>query len=83
MLQKNHQIPTWAALAKVVEEQFEPSQFDCLRALLFKLVQLDSVAQYYSDFMVLANRVDGLSDTALLDRFMSGLKYDCKQIQPS
>ncbi|GJZ72561.1 hypothetical protein Tco_0636707 [Tanacetum coccineum] len=33
-----------------------------------------SAAEYYNQFTVLANRVEGLSDAALLDYFLSGLK---------
>ncbi|KAJ1441579.1 Retrotransposon gag domain [Sesbania bispinosa] len=60
-------------LSKAVEEQFDPFMFDCPRAQLFKLTQCGSVADYYSQFMILANRVDGLTDAALLDCFISGL----------
>lgn len=65
---------TWADLARAVEEQYGPSQFDCPRAQLFKLTQSSTVADYYSQFMILATRVDGLSDAALLDCFISGLR---------
>ncbi|KAJ1395637.1 Retrotransposon gag domain [Sesbania bispinosa] len=71
---KASQIPTWTELARAVEEQFGPSQFDCPRAQLFKLSQDGSVADYYTHFVSLANRVDGLSDAALLDCFVSGLR---------
>lgn len=74
MLVKANQLSSWADLARVVEEQFGPSQFDCPRAQLFKLTQSGSVAIFYGQFIILANRVDGLSDDALLDCFISGLR---------
>ncbi|GKD49207.1 ty3-gypsy retrotransposon protein [Tanacetum coccineum] len=75
MLQKTHQVPDWNSLAKAIEEHFGPSQFDSPRAQLFKLTQTtSSAAEYYNQFTVLANRVEGLSDAALLDCFLSGLK---------
>lgn len=74
MLVKANQLSSWADLAWVVEEQFGPSQFDCPRAQLFKLTQSGSVAIFYGQFIILANRVDGLSDDALLDCFISGLR---------
>ncbi|KAJ1380495.1 Retrotransposon gag domain [Sesbania bispinosa] len=74
MLHKSNLVPTWAALACAIEEQFGPSQFDSPRARLFKLTQTSTAEQYYTEFMVLANRVEGLSDAALLDCFVSGLK---------
>ncbi|KAJ1377420.1 Retrotransposon gag domain [Sesbania bispinosa] len=74
MLYKTNQLTTWADLPRAVEEQFDPSMFDCPRAQLFKLTQSGSVADYYSQFMILANRVDGLTDAALLDCFISGLR---------
>lgn len=73
MLQKANLIPTWAALAQAIEKQFGPSQFDSPRAQLFKLSQTNSVADYYTQFMTLANRVEGLTEPALLDCFISGL----------
>ena len=74
MLQKSQQVSSWVALAEAIEHQYGPSQFDCPRAQLFKLAQIDSVASYYQKFTVLANRATGLSDDALLDCFVSGLK---------
>ncbi|GJV25063.1 transposon ty3-I gag-pol polyprotein [Tanacetum coccineum] len=74
MLQKTHQVPNWVSLAKAIEDHFGPSQFDSPRAQLFKLTQTTSAAEYYHQFTVLANRVEGLSDEALMDCFLSGLK---------
>lgn len=74
MLQRQQLIPTWAALAKAVEIQFGPSRFDSPRSRLFKLAQTTSAAVYYTEFLVLSTRVEGLTDDAILDCFVSGLK---------
>ncbi|GJW30936.1 transposon ty3-I gag-pol polyprotein [Tanacetum coccineum] len=74
MLQKANQIPTWDALASAIEEHFGLSQYKSPRAQLFKLTQTTSAADYYHQFTVMANRVEGLSPEALLDCFLSGLK---------
>lgn len=79
MMRKSNQVPSWAALSKAIELQFGPSQFECPRAKLFKLSQLSSVTEYYKEFMILANRVEGLTEDALLDCFISGLKQDIKR----
>lgn len=39
-VQKAHLIPTWAALARAIEEEFAPSLFECPRAQLF-IIQVD------------------------------------------
>ena len=74
-------VPTWADLVRAVELQYGPSQFDNLRAQLFKLEQTSSVVQYHTAFTTLAkaNRVEGLSDAALLDCFVSGLHVDIRR----
>lgn len=79
MMQKAKLIPDWTALTKAIKLQFGPSQFDCPRAKLFKLVQTDSLADYYKDFPDLVNRVKGVAEDALLDCFISGLKPDLKR----
>ncbi|KAF7807916.1 Transposon Ty3-I Gag-Pol polyprotein [Senna tora] len=79
LMQKNHQVDSWQALSKAVELEFGPSQFDSPRAKLFKLCQTTTAAEYYREFMILANRVEGLTDDALLDCFISGLKPDLRR----
>lgn len=79
MLQRVGQCPSWVALTRAIEQQYGPTQFDNPRAQLFKLEQLTSVTQYHTAFTVLANRVVGLSDEALLDCFISGLKKEIKR----
>lgn len=79
MMQNANQIRTWVELSKAIELHFDPSQFECPRAKLFKLVQHTTVSEYYKEFMILANRVDSLTEDALLDCFTSGLKADIKR----
>ncbi|KAF7802266.1 Transposon Ty3-I Gag-Pol polyprotein [Senna tora] len=74
MMSKSSRVDSWVALSKAIEVEFEPSQFESPRALLFKLYQKTSVADSYKEFMILATRVEGISDEALLDCFISGLK---------
>ncbi|KAJ1427607.1 Retrotransposon gag domain [Sesbania bispinosa] len=73
MLLKANQLATWEDLSRAEEEQFGPSMFDFPQAQLFKPTQSGSVADYYSQFMILDNRVDGLTNGTLLDCFISGL----------
>lgn len=61
-------------MAKAVETQFGPSRFDSPRSRLFKLFQTTTATAYYTDFLVLSTRVEGMTDDAILDCFISGLK---------
>jgi len=74
LLQRANQLPTWTALVTAIELQFGPSPFDSPRARLFKLSQTSSVVEYYNEFLLLANRSQGLTEATLLDCFISGLK---------
>ncbi|KAF7838882.1 Ty3/gypsy retrotransposon protein [Senna tora] len=74
MMSKSSRVDSWVALSKAIEVEFGPSQFESPRALLFKLFQKTTVADFYREFMILATRVEGISDEALLDCFISGLK---------
>ena len=76
MFQKFGNLTSWQVLTKALEAAYGPFVFDVPRYSLFKLTQDTSVAQYYSLFTALANRVEGLSSDALLDCFISGLKRD-------
>ena len=79
MLQRTNLLPNWQALVHAIEAHFGPSPFDSPRAALFKLQQTDFVQHYSHEFSSLANRVEGLTDSALLDCFISGLKHDVKR----
>jgi len=61
--------------------EFGPSLFECPRSILFKLTQRNFVAEYYTQFTVLANRITGVTADALPDCFISGLKLDiCREV---
>ncbi|KAF1861749.1 hypothetical protein Lal_00026179 [Lupinus albus] len=79
LLHKHTPFQTWHTLVEAIESHFGPSLFDCPRSMLFKLTQTFSVAQYHTEFTNLANRVIGVSDDALLDCFISGLKDDIRR----
>lgn len=57
------------------------------RGKLFKLQQVDFIANYLSEFESLANRIVGLSPQDLLSSFIFGLKFEiCREVltqQPS
>ncbi|XP_039115571.1 uncharacterized protein LOC120251094 [Dioscorea cayenensis subsp. rotundata] len=76
MLQKSGTITSWSVLAKAIESTYGPSLFACPRSSLFKLMQEGTVAEYYDTFTALANRVEGLSNDAMLDCFLSGLQTE-------
>ena len=67
MLQKSRSLISWSALTKALEAAFGPSVFECPCCALFKLTQDSLVATYYSMFTALANQVEGISLSALLD----------------
>ncbi|GAU42093.1 hypothetical protein TSUD_134770 [Trifolium subterraneum] len=71
----NHLLMTWEAFTGDLEVRFGPSTYDNHQQALFKLKQTTSVADYQRDFERLCNRVTGLSPTAIIDCFVSGLKF--------
>lgn len=79
LMHKSNLLPNWSAFTNALEEQFGPSQYDSPRARLFKLTQTSSAASYYTEFMVLANRVIGLPDDAIIECFVSGLKHHLRR----
>ncbi|XP_020964019.1 uncharacterized protein LOC110265382 [Arachis ipaensis] len=79
MMQRNQPFTSWFELKRAIEIKFGPSLFDCPRAALFKLTQKGSVADYYSEFIALANRSEINPPEALVDCFVSGLKADIKR----
>jgi len=79
MLQWSNLLLDCWALTQAMEAHFGLSPLDSPRAALFKLVQIESVYQYYHQFSALANHMEDLPDTALLDYFISGLKSDIKR----
>lgn len=79
MMQRNQPFQSWQAFARALEVDFGPFIYDCPRATLFKLVQIGTVNDYYIELTSLANIVYGLSNDALLDYFLSGLKDELRR----
>lgn len=78
MQQKTGIIQSWSQLVRKVETVYGLFVYEDLSYTPFKLTQEELVTHYYSNFTALANGVDGISPTALLPYFISGLK---KEIQ--
>lgn len=74
MVNRSRPFQSWNDFTRALELDFGPSIYDCPRASLFKLQQNKSVNEYYMEFTALSNRVYGLSNDALIDCFVSGLK---------
>lgn len=74
MMTRENSFKTWIAFTRALETEFGPSPYECPRSQLFKLTQIGSVQSYYVQFTALANRVQGITQEALLDCFVGGLK---------
>lgn len=79
MMRKKNEIPNLAAFTKALQMEFGPSQFEAPRAKLFKLWQATSIKEYHRQFVMLANHAEGLSDDAVMDCFISGLKPEIRR----
>jgi len=66
-------------MKRAIELEFGPSLFESPRELLFKLQQHDTVFEYYSEFVALANRTNIEPQDALRDCFISGLHLEIKR----
>lgn len=77
MLEKAGRLPDWNALSRAVEAQYGPSPFDSARSQLFKLTHEllgGNLEEYNLKFLTLANRTEDMSEDALLDCYVGGLK---------
>ncbi|OMO79377.1 reverse transcriptase [Corchorus capsularis] len=72
-MHRNNQLSDWASFASALERRFGPSSYFNHEAALFKLKQTSFVAHYRGEFEKLANKVDGLSTTSVLNCFVGGL----------
>lgn len=79
MLQKSGTITSWHTLAQAIELAYGPSIFECPQYALFKLSQIGFVVNYNAHFNALANSVEGMSTTALLNCFISGLQRELQR----
>ena len=77
----NRSIPlqSWIEFTRALELEFGSSPSKCTRSQLFKLSQVGSVHDYYTQFTALANRVQGVTSEALIDCFVGGLKPDIQR----
>ncbi|KAL0395951.1 UNVERIFIED_CONTAM: hypothetical protein Scaly_0043500 [Sesamum calycinum] len=73
----NRQLSSWDAFARALKLRFGPSSFDNHQAVLFKLRQRGSVAEFQADFE--RNHVVGLPPEALLNCFISRLRPDIQR----
>lgn len=74
----NHFLSTWEEFTRSLELRFGSSAYENHQQTLFKLRQTITAAAYQLNFERLCNRVVGLTHTAILDCFLSGL---CPDIQ--
>ncbi|KAK9071834.1 hypothetical protein SSX86_008263 [Deinandra increscens subsp. villosa] len=75
-LSRNELLGTWTTFKRSLELCFGPSTYENHEATLFKLRQVSSVTAYQAEFEKISNRVDGLSQQALRNCFISGLRSD-------
>lgn len=73
-LHHNQLLTTWEEFTRALELRFGPSSFENHQQALFKLQQTGTVSDYQREFERLCNRVIGLSQPAILDCFLSGLR---------
>ena len=69
---------TWGLFTKDLEEQYGKVWEQDYFSQLTRIKQLGDIEEYNSKFMVLATRVDNLSDENLMEAYMGGLKEDIK-----
>ena len=55
MTQRSLPFRSWAQLKRAIKLEFRPSLFESPRESLFKLQQQGSIADYYTEFITLAN----------------------------
>lgn len=78
-LTSTNQLTTWTAFVRQAEIRFGPSKFINHEARLFKIKQHSSVTAYLTNFECLSTKVIGLSQTSLLNCFLSGLRDDIQR----
>ncbi|XP_042031572.1 uncharacterized protein LOC121778308 [Salvia splendens] len=70
----NNPVITWLEFLEDVRHRFDPQSFRNCAGPLSKLVQTGSVAEYHDAFDRYLNRVQGISEEALIPIFITGLK---------
>lgn len=79
-LQRTHQLTDWPALVRSLESRFGPSSYENHESALYKLQQTTTVNDYIQSFVQLSTRVDTLTNTNLLNIFLSGLKPEIHKL---
>lgn len=70
----NNRFVTWNDFLEDVRHRFDPQSFRNFIGPLSKLVQTGSVAEYQATFEHYSNRIESLSESALIPMFIAGLK---------
>lgn len=70
----NNRVVTWQDFLEDVRHHFDPQSFRNFIGPLSKFVQTTTVAEYQATFERYSNRIDGLSEAALIPMFIVGLK---------
>ncbi|KAH7676680.1 Acid proteases protein [Dioscorea alata] len=78
-LQAKAQLSHWEDFARKIELRFGPSSFINHEASLLKLKQMTAIDAYLHEFECLSTRVTGLSQSSLLNCFLSGLKDEIQR----
>ncbi|KAL0356111.1 UNVERIFIED_CONTAM: hypothetical protein Sradi_4058000 [Sesamum radiatum] len=73
----NRQLTSWDVFLRALELRFGPSTFDNHQAVLFKLRQRGTVAEFQAKFEHVCNRVVGLPPEAILNCFLSAVPCRC------
>jgi len=79
MTQRAAPFRSWFQLKRALEIEFGSSLFGSPREILFKLTQQGSVTDYYTEFVVLANRTNIEPPVALKGCFVSGLRKEIRR----
>ncbi|KAL6506420.1 hypothetical protein OROGR_024601 [Orobanche gracilis] len=78
-MQWNNLFSSWQMFLRDLSVRFGPSSYMNHQAALFKLRQVGMVTSYQDQFERLNNCVTGLSETAILNCFISGLKVEIQR----
>jgi hypothetical protein len=75
-LHSSNLLTSWDRFTRDLELPFGPSSFENHQQALFKLKQTSTVQEYQKSFERICNRVTSLPPIAILDCFISGLRFD-------
>lgn len=75
----NNAFVTWPEFLEDVRHRFDPQSFKNFTGLIAKLVQTTTVADYHATFEGYLNRVNNLTEEALIPIFIQGLKQPIQE----